>query len=143
MPDASLLGANGLEAAAHAALRRLWTESGDAISLQYTGTANLSKGSNITGDQPKKNLFDRASGLVEKGVRTAQRYVNDNFFEDTRQSAMDALLGGGQRANLMSSARGSWREDGALGALGAHHPGVAADDDDPDAVRMADLPLGL
>ena len=39
--------------------------------------------------------------------------------------------------------RGSWREDGALGALAVHHPGIADEDDDPDAVRMADLPLGL
>ena len=98
----------GLEATVQAALRKLWAETGDAISIQYTGTSNLSKGSNITGDAPKKSMFDRASGLVEKGVKTVNRYVHEQFLEDTKQAAIDALLGAGQpRMQRTRSARTS------------------------------------
>ena len=76
-----------------------------SFSLQYTGTSNLSKGSNITGNAPRKSVLERASGLVEKGVKTAQRYVHENFLEDTRQLAIDTLLGGGQRAGLRELVR--------------------------------------
>ena len=47
------LATGGIEATLHASLRKLWTETGDLISLQYTGTSNLSKGSNITGEAPR------------------------------------------------------------------------------------------
>ena len=32
-----------------AALGRLWAETGDAVSVQYTGTANLTKGVGVAG----------------------------------------------------------------------------------------------
>lgn len=56
----------GVVQTVHAALRKLWGEAGDVISMQYTGTANLTKGSHLTSDAPRKSLVERASGLVEK-----------------------------------------------------------------------------
>ena len=88
----------GLETTLHAVLRKLWSDTGDVISLQYTGTSNLSKGFSITGDASKKSFFDRASGLVEKGVKTVNRFVHEQFLEDTRQAAIDSLLGAGKGA---------------------------------------------
>ncbi|KOO34913.1 synaptojanin-1 isoform 1 [Chrysochromulina tobinii] len=99
-----------LETNLHAALRKLWTEAGDVISVQYTGTSNLSKGSGILGEdasEKKKSLFEKARGAVEKGVKTAQRFVNEQFLEDTRQAAIDTLLGAGsERLRRVSSAVG-------------------------------------
>ena len=108
------LATGKIEATLHAALRKLWTETGDMISLQYTGTSNLSKGSNITGEAARKSLMERASGLVEKGVKTAQRYVHENFLEDTKQVAIDALLGGGQRGMLRELSRERARSSSLL-----------------------------
>ena len=80
---------------AQSALRRLWAETGDALSLQYTGTANLSRGTGIAEGDAKKSLMEKGFGLVEKGVRTVNRYVQEQLFDDARQSSIDCLLGGG------------------------------------------------
>lgn len=64
--DERLASGGEWEPLVQAALHKMWMETGDAISLQYTGTANLSKGSSITGGETKKSLIERASGLVEK-----------------------------------------------------------------------------
>ena len=61
-----------------------------------------------------KSLVERASGLVEKGVKTAQRYVHENFLEDTKQVAIDALLGGGQRGMLRELSRERARSSSLL-----------------------------
>ena len=67
---------------AQSALRRLWAETGDALSLQYTGTANLSRGTGIAEGDAKKSLMEKGFGLVEKGVRTVNRYVQEQLFDD-------------------------------------------------------------
>ena len=56
-----------------------------------------SQGSNLADDmtERKKSVFERARGAVEKGVKTAQRYVHEQFLEDTKQAAIDTLLSGG------------------------------------------------
>ena len=98
-----------------AALRRLWTECGDQISIQYTGTANLSKGSHLTGDAPKKSLIEKASGFVEKASRTVNRYVHEQFLEDTKQGAIESLLSGGCDPSTGGAARCASGAGGASG----------------------------
>ena len=116
------LASGGLEATLQAALRKLWTETGDLLSIQYTGTANLSKGTNITGDTPRKSFVERASGFVEKGVKTAERYVKENFMEDTKQAAIDSLLGGGSRSGLRERGRSA---SGIGGMLASDLPPIS------------------
>jgi len=94
--DAALQSA--VERAAQDVLRRMWQETGNAVSIQYTGTANLSQGSGLSESDQKKSLVGRATGLVEKGVRVANRYVQENFLEDSRQVGIDTLLMGGGAA---------------------------------------------
>ena len=94
--DAALQSA--VERAAQEVLRRMWQETGNAVSIQYTGTANLSQGSGLAESDQKKSLVGRATGLVEKGVRVANRYVQENFLEDSRQVGIDTLLMGGGAA---------------------------------------------
>ena len=109
-----------MQATLHATLRKLWTETGDAISMQYTGTSNLSKGSNITGDAPKKSFFDKASGFAEKAAKTVNRYVHEQFLEDTKQVAIDALLGVGQPARERQRRAVASRRSGV--GTGRHSP---------------------
>ena len=73
----------------------LWPENGDMLALQYAGTANLSKGSGIGDEAPKKSLVERSRGFVEKSVRSVNRYVHDRLLEDGRGAAVDSLLAGG------------------------------------------------
>jgi hypothetical protein len=94
--DASLR--SSVERAAQEVLRRMWQETGNAVSIQYAGTANLSQGSGLAESDQKKSLVGRATGLVEKGVRVANRYVQENFLEDSRQVGIDTLLMGGGAA---------------------------------------------
>ena len=106
--DAALQSA--VERAAQDVLRRMWQETGNAVSIQYTGTANLSQGSGLSESDQKKSLVGRATGLVEKGVRVANRYVQENFLEDSRQVGIDTLLMGGgaaRRAPGLAVSRGT------------------------------------
>ena len=89
---------SSVERAAQEVLRRMWQETGNAVSIQYAGTANLSQGSGLSESDQKKSLVGRATGLVEKGVRVANRYVQENFLEDSRQVGIDTLLMGGGAA---------------------------------------------
>ena len=77
------------------ALGRIWALTGDSLSVQYTGTANLSKGSGIGEARAPKGSVGRALGLVEKGVRTVNRYVHEHLLEDVRHASISSLLGGG------------------------------------------------
>ena len=61
------LASGGLEATLQAALRKLWTETGDLLSIQYTGTANLSKGTNITGTLHESPLLKERPDSWRRG----------------------------------------------------------------------------
>ena len=77
------------------ALGRIWALTGDSLSVQYTGTANLSKGSGIGEARAPKGSIGRALGFVEKGVRTVNRYMHEHLLEDVRHASIGSLLGGG------------------------------------------------
>ena len=62
------------------------------------GDVYKSQGSGLSESDQKKSLVGRATGLVEKGVRVANRYVQENFLEDSRQVGIDTLLMGGGAA---------------------------------------------
>ena len=100
----------------------MWQGAGSAVSIQYTGTANLSQGSGLSESDQKKSLVGRAAGLVEKGVRVANRYVQENFLEDSRQLGIDTLLMGGgaaRRAGPTREPRHPRLRAGALAAAAA------------------------
>lgn len=104
-----------------AALQRMWGEVGDAISIQYAGTANLGKAIPEAG---KRSLVERSRGFVEKGRIAVNRYVQETFLEDGRQAAIESLLTSGASAaacSVSKSARsggefklwvGTWNSNG-------------------------------
>ena len=112
--------AGGVEATLHAALRKLWAETGDVISIQYTGTSmtQTKDGGDGVGGEPekKKSVFGNLSGLLEKGAKVANRYVSETFMEDHRQISIDALL----RATGEGTRKLSRRRKAAGSAAGAY-----------------------
>mmetsp|Transcript_24705 Transcript_24705/g.83352 ORF Transcript_24705/g.83352 Transcript_24705/m.83352 type:complete len:701 (+) Transcript_24705:66-2168(+) len=89
--------ARACEPALLASLQQMWSATGDAVSMQYAGTANIGKGS-ASSLQPeasgKRSLIERAKGTVQQGRIAVNRYVHETFLEDGRQAAIESLLGG-------------------------------------------------
>ena len=68
-------------------IQRIWTENGDALSKQYTGTAALK----TCGDH--RSHQRRLVGMVKDGYNSASRYYISHLRDEWRQQAIDALLG--------------------------------------------------
>lgn len=64
----------------------LWTENGDALSLQYTGTRSIGLGG------ASKSRRQKLKDYVSKGFRSIERLYNANINDLTRQSSIDSLL---------------------------------------------------
>ncbi|KCV72050.1 hypothetical protein H696_01458 [Fonticula alba] len=67
-------------------LSNLWYVAGDQISKSYAGTGALRSSVTKTG----KQTF---SGLLDDVIKNVGRYVNNQFLDDSRQTATDFLLG--------------------------------------------------
>lgn len=94
-----------LQAAVQTAVRKVWAENGDTLSLQYTGSKmQLSiKDSSPEGDQlekKKKTLAEKLSSLgsdvLDRGAKAANQLLNNEAVEETKQAAIDCLLGCGK-----------------------------------------------
>ncbi|KIY51304.1 hypothetical protein FISHEDRAFT_64308 [Fistulina hepatica ATCC 64428] len=66
--------------------REMWADHGDAISRAYAGSAALKS------DFTRINKRTR-KGLLEDGVKSAVRYLKNNFFDGARQDAFDLITG--------------------------------------------------
>lgn len=67
-------------------LQHMWTENGDKLSLQYTGT-----NSNISGVlEEGKQGFAGKFGQMLTGV---QRFMNSNFSDKEKQQSINILMG--------------------------------------------------
>ncbi|XP_020298278.1 phosphatidylinositide phosphatase SAC2 isoform X2 [Pseudomyrmex gracilis] len=64
----------------------LWANNGDIISKQYAGTNALKGDYTRTGER-------KFTGLMKDGMNSANRYYQQHFMDDLRQSAIDTLLG--------------------------------------------------
>jgi hypothetical protein len=94
-----------LQAAVQTMVRKVWAENGDTLSLQYTGSKmQLSiKDSSPEGDQlekKKKTLAEKLSSLgsdvLDRGAKAANQLLNNEAVEETKQAAIDCLLGCGK-----------------------------------------------
>ena len=99
----------------------MWSDTGDVISVQYTGFSNLtsvSKSPGVDDASARKSLVSMARHTVEKGVKAANRYIQEQFLEDSRQQAIDLMLcGGHQRRSRGPSTLAAPREAVGGGAL--------------------------
>jgi len=66
--------------------KTVWANSGDAISLIYSGTRALKGDFTRTG---KRNLL----GIINDGVNSIMRYYLNNFADGFRQDAFDLFVG--------------------------------------------------
>jgi len=96
---------SSVDSSLQATLRRMWGDTGDVLSVQYTGFSNLSsvsKSSGLEETNVRRSFVQRAGQMVEKGVKAANRYIQEQFLEDNRQQAIDLMLYGGQRSHARS-----------------------------------------
>lgn len=68
------------------ALRTIWADNADAVSVTYSGTGALKTDFTRTGKRTRQ-------GALQDGVNSAVRYVRNNFWDGTRQDAFDLFLG--------------------------------------------------
>lgn len=64
----------------------VWADNGDAISIIYTGTGALKADFTRTG---KRSFV----GLLQDGIKSANRYVLNNFNDGITQDSMNLVLG--------------------------------------------------
>eukprot|EP00048_Salpingoeca_helianthica_P017296 m.236546 g.236546 ORF g.236546 m.236546 type:complete len:599 (-) comp20649_c0_seq1:102-1898(-) len=68
------------------ALRAVWTDNANTLSIQYSGTEALKTDFTRTGKRTKQ-------GMLQDGVNSAMRYYKNNFADGLRQDSIDLLLG--------------------------------------------------
>lgn len=66
--------------------RNVWADHADVISKAYSGTGALKTDFTRTG---KRSM----EGALQDGVNSLSRYVKNNFFDGTRQDALDLFTG--------------------------------------------------
>ncbi|KAI3385370.1 hypothetical protein SNEBB_001083 [Seison nebaliae] len=65
--------------------KNIWANNGDALSVQYAGTGALKSDFTRTG-------LRTWMGIMNDGMNAMQRYVYNNFYDGTRQDAIDLFL---------------------------------------------------
>ena len=63
-----------------------WANHADAVSVVYSGSGALNTDYTRTGTRTKP-------GMVQDGVRSALRYIYQNFLDGRRQDGIDLFLG--------------------------------------------------
>lgn len=66
--------------------RNMWADHADVISKAYSGTGALKTDFTRTG----KRTFE---GMLQDGLNSASRYIKNNFFDGSRQDALDLFTG--------------------------------------------------
>ncbi|EGC35188.1 hypothetical protein DICPUDRAFT_97975 [Dictyostelium purpureum] len=66
--------------------KNIWADNADVMSEQYTGTVALKTDFTRTGKRSVK-------GTMTDGMNSVRRYINKNFKDDEKQSAIDLFLG--------------------------------------------------
>ena len=64
----------------------MWADHADVISKAYSGTGALKTDFTRTG----KRTFE---GMLQDGLNSASRYIKNNFFDGSRQDALDLFTG--------------------------------------------------
>ena len=71
---------------AHQIFRSIWADHADAISTQYSGTSALKTDLTRTGRRT-------TMGVIKDVINSARRYILNNFYDGSRQDAMDLFFG--------------------------------------------------
>lgn len=75
----------------HNEFRNLWADNGDILSKQYAGTGALKSDFTRTGQRT-------TYGALRDGANSLYRYVINNFYDGSKQDAIDLFLGNYQIA---------------------------------------------